>query len=176
MKDEQKLRREIRILLYVVIIGLILSGITAFPIHTEVAYARDLIAYFKLDNSLSQWMETVYKGVDEVHRNYPFIAYGTDWLAFAHLILAILFLGIIKDPVRNIWVLQFGLIACVGIFPLALVAGTVRGIPIYWQLIDCSFGLFGGLVLLICYKKVRNLMTYGNGSAYYLKKPLTIQV
>jgi hypothetical protein len=168
MNDEQKLRREIRILLYVFVIGLIVSGITAFPIHTELTYAHDLITYFKLDNSLSQWMGVVYKGVDEVHRNYPFIAYGTDWLAFAHLILAILFLGIIRDPVRNIWVLQFGLIACAGIFPLALVAGTVRGIPIYWQLIDCSFGLFGGLVLLICYKKVQKLMTIGKESVYHL--------
>src|SRR6188768_2439318 len=118
MKSEQKLKREIQLLLYVFITGLIVSGITAFPIHTELTYAHDLIAYFKLDNSLSRWMETVYEGVDEVQRNYPFMAYGTDWLAFAHLILAVLFIGIIKDPVRNIWVLQFGLFACAGILPL----------------------------------------------------------
>ena len=158
MKNEQKLRREIRLLLRVFVIGLVLSGITAFPLHTELTYAHDLIVYFKVDSSLTQWIDTVYKGVDEVDRNYPFIAYGTDWLAFAHLILAILFLGIIKDPVKNIWVIQFGLIACAGIFPLAIIAGTARGIPIYWKLIDCSFGLFGGIVLAMCYRKVRSLM------------------
>ena len=159
MKEEQKLRREIRFLLYVFIIGLILSGITAFPIHTEVTYAHNMIAYFRLDNPLSQWIETVYEGVNEIDSSYPFIAYGTDWLGFAHILLAVLFVGIVKDPVKNIWVLQFGLIACAGIFPLAFIAGTVRGIPIYWQLIDCSFGLFGGTVLWMCYQKVRNLST-----------------
>ena len=152
-----KLMREIRILLYVVITGLVLSGITAFPIHTELTYAQNIIDHFNLNNSLYQWIETVYKGTNEVDKNYPFIAYGTDWLAFAHLVLAVLFIGIIKDPVRNIWVLQFGLIACAGIFPLAFFAGTIRGIPFFWQLIDCSFGLFGGITLWMCYKRVRTL-------------------
>ena len=29
------------------------------------------------------------------------IAYGTDWLAFAHITIAVAFLGPLKDPVRN---------------------------------------------------------------------------
>jgi hypothetical protein len=95
--------------------------------------------------------------VHEIDTNYPFIAYGTDWLAFAHLVLAVLFTGIIKDPVRNIWVLQFGLIASAAIFPLAFIAGSIRGIPFFWQLIDCSYGLFGGLILWMCYNRVRTL-------------------
>jgi hypothetical protein len=165
MRHEHKLTNQVRFLLWLFIIGLILSGITAFPIHTELAYANDLIVYFKPDNSLSQWVDTVYMGVNEVDKRYPFIAYGTDWLAFAHLILAVLFIGIVKDPVRNIWVLQFGLISCAGIFPLAFIAGTIRGIPIYWQLIDCSFGLFGGIILWICYQKVRKLSTYCTNSS-----------
>lgn len=157
MNSEQKLRREIRLLLYIFMAGLLLSGITAFPLHTELTYANDLFTYFKLHNSLSLWFDTVYTGVDEVDKKYPFIAYGTDWLAYAHLILAVLFIGILKDPVKNIWILQFGMIACVGIFPLAFIAGSIRGIPFYWQLIDCSFGLFGGVVLWKCYRKVRIL-------------------
>lgn len=159
MKDEQKLRREIRILLYIFIIGLVVSGITAFPIHTELTYAHNMIASFHLNNSLSQWIETVYTGVNEVNTHHSFIAYGTDWLAFAHLVLAVLFIGIIKDPARNIWVLQCGLIACGGILPLAFIAGTIRGIPLFWQLIDCSFGLFGGIILWMCYSRVRMLLS-----------------
>jgi hypothetical protein len=155
--SEQKIRREIQILLYVFIIGLVASGITAFPIHTELNYAHDLIAHFNISDSLSMWIESVYHGVDEVDKKYPFIAYGTDWLAFAHLILAVLFAGIVKDPVRNIWVIQFGLIACLGIFPLAFIAGTMRGISFFWQLIDCSFGLFGGIILWMCYRRVKLL-------------------
>ncbi|SCF41963.1 hypothetical protein [Micromonospora mirobrigensis] len=32
--------------------------------------------------------------------------YGTDWLAFAHLVLAVAFWGPLRDPVRNVWVVQ----------------------------------------------------------------------
>lgn len=155
----EKLIREIRILLYVFVVGLIVSGITAFPIHTQLSCAHNLIASFHLNNSLTQWIDAVYKGVDEVDRNYPFIAYGTDWLAFAHIVLAVLFIGIIKDPVKNIWVIQFGLLACAGIFPLAFIAGNVRGIPFFWQLIDCSFGVFGGIILWMCYARVKRFLS-----------------
>ena len=144
---------------------LFLSGITAFPIHAELVYAHDLIAHFKLNNSLSSWIETVYRGVSEVDKDYPFIAYGTDWLAFAHLVLAVLFAGIVKDPVRNIWVIEFGLIACVGIFPLAFIAGAIRGIPFFWQLIDCSFGLAGGILLWMCYTRVKRLSLLSQASS-----------
>ncbi|MGC1242930.1 MAG: hypothetical protein WA874_15175 [Chryseosolibacter sp.] len=161
--DYQKLRREIRMLLYVFVSGLVVSGITAFPIHAELAYAHDLIAHFNMNNSLSRWIETVYQGAHEVDKNYPFIAYGTDWLAFAHLVLAVLFAGILKDPVRNIWVIEFGLIACAGIVPLALIAGAIRGIPFFWQLIDCSFGLGGGIVLWMCYTRVKRLSLLPKG-------------
>jgi hypothetical protein len=163
--NEQKLKRQIRILLYIFITGLAVSGITAFPIHTELAYAHNLIASFQLNSSLTQWIDTVYKGADEVDRNYPFIAYGTDWLAFAHIVLAVLFIGIIKDPVRNIWVIEFGLIACAGIFPLAFIAGSIRGIPFFWQLIDCSFGVFGGIVLWMCYKRVKEVASMPTSKA-----------
>lgn len=152
-----KLNKEVRILLYIFVAGLLVSGLTAFPIHTELTLAHDLIAYFKMDNALSRWIEKVYHGVAQVDSKYPFIAYGTDWLAFAHIVLAILFAGIINDPVRNIWVLKFGLLSCAGIFPLAFIAGTIRGIPFFWQLIDCSFGLFGGVILWMCYSRVKKL-------------------
>lgn len=155
--NEKKLKREIRILLFVVVAGLTLSGLTAFPIQTQLAYAADWIRYFEMDNTVANWLNVVYKGVQEVGEKYPFIAYGTDWLAYAHLILAILFAGVVKDPLRNIWVIEFGLIACVGIFPLAFIAGAVRNVPFFWQLLDCCFGVFGGVVLWLCYVRVRKL-------------------
>ena len=80
--------------------------------------------------------------------NYPFLLYGTDWLAFAHLMIAVAFVGLYRDPVRNRWLITFGMIACVGILPLALICGPLRHIPFYWQLIDCSFGVFGLVPLL----------------------------
>jgi len=58
-------------------------------------------------------------------------------------------------------VLIFGLIACAGVIPLALIAGQIRGIPIYWRLIDCSFGVFGAIPLLLCLRWVRQLGPIG---------------
>jgi|GEM_PF-4312585 len=52
-------------------------------------------------------------------------------------------IGVLRNPVRNKWVIEFGIIACVMVFPLALMAGAVRGIPIWWRLIDCTFGVAG---------------------------------
>jgi hypothetical protein len=40
------------------------------------------------------------------------------------------------------------LIACVAVIPLAFIAGPLRGIPMFWRLIDCSFGIGGALPLL----------------------------
>ena len=136
-------------------IALVLSGITAFPIETELNIAIKHLNSFPL--FVQKWLLLVHNGVSETNKNYPFISYGTDWLAFAHIVIAIAFLGPLKDPVKNIWVIQFGIIACVLIVPLALIAGPIRGIPFYWQMIDCSFGVFGFIPLYICNNKIRQL-------------------
>ena len=66
-------------------------------------------------------------------------------------------LGVLRDPVRNIWVVEFGMIACVMLIPLALIAGQVREIPFGWRLIDCSFGGFGIVPLAICRREIKRL-------------------
>jgi hypothetical protein len=66
------------------------------------------------------------------------------------LVIAIAFIGPYIDPVRNKWVITFGLIACGGVISLALIAGHVRGIPLGWRFIDCSFGIFGAVPLVLC--------------------------
>jgi hypothetical protein len=52
---------------------------------------------------------------------------------------------------------KVGLVACAGVIPLALICGPIRGIPFYWRLIDCSFGIFGAIPLLICLKLISRL-------------------
>jgi hypothetical protein len=83
---------------------------------------------------------------------FPFLFYGTDWLAFGHFVIAIAFIGTLKDPVRNRWLFDFGLIACALVIPFALVMGGVRGIPLWWRLVDCLFGIFGAVPLWLCRK------------------------
>ena len=141
--------RSIRIWLTIFIVGLILSGITAFPLVHETAWlARVLHAHPILPAGIIAWIDRVHAALADQATRYSFLAYGTDWLAFAHLVIAIVFLGPLVDPVRNKWVLQFGVIACLCVFPLALIAGPIRGIPPLWRIIDCSFGVFGAIPLL----------------------------
>ena len=151
--------RRIRIWLAVFIAGLVLSGITAFPLQTEL---RWLVAVLRTSffhgaaqsTGLQPWIECVSQALNNTNANYPFLAYGTDWLAFAHLVIAVAFIGPFIDPVRNKWIITFGLIAGAGVLPLALIAGQIRGIPIAWRLLDCSFGVFGCVPLIISMQSI----------------------
>ncbi|MGC4037340.1 MAG: hypothetical protein QM764_15375 [Chitinophagaceae bacterium] len=135
-------------------ITLALSGITAIPAETELGL---LCEYFSTDSALGRWLHTVYQGVYETNIKYPFIAYGYDWLAFAHIVLAILFIGPLRNPVKNKWVIEFGMIACVLIIPFAMIAGYFRSIPVGWRLIDCSFGVIGLIPLKIVLNGIKRL-------------------
>lgn len=153
---ERKTIQLIRRLLFVFFIILFLSGLTAIPVIAELSF---LLKVFSSPTQFHNWLERVLSAYKNVNNDAPFLLYGYDWLAFAHFVLALLFIGPLRDPVKNIWVIQFGLICCVLIFPYAFIAGSFRGIPIGWRLIDCSFGLFGFLPLWICYTKTRTLIT-----------------
>jgi hypothetical protein len=155
-KNEPQLKKRISRRLILFIVALCLSGITAFPLVTEINILRHIPAYLTMP-FISDWIETVYNGIKTTEENYPFMAYGTDWLAFAHLVIAVAFWGPLKDPVKNIWVIQFGRIACVMIFPLAFICGGIRGIPFWWQCIDCSFGIVGYALLTLIYRDIENL-------------------
>jgi len=144
------------------IFALIVSGITAFPLQREldaVAAARglDRVAATDASNSFDHWILTVRDGLRESYARHPWLAYGTDWLAFAHIVIAVFFIGPLVDPVRNVWVLRAGVIACMLVIPLALFCGALRQIPFGWRLIDCSFGVIGVIPLSYCLKLVRTL-------------------
>lgn len=138
------------------VICLCLSGITAFPLLRELTFLHDKVLPYS-PSFVQYWINKVYDGIKTINTSYPFMAYGTDWLAFAHLVIAIAFIGPYCDPVRNIWVIQFGRIACFMIFPLAFICGGIRGIPFWWQLIDCSFGVVGLVLLTIIYRNIQKL-------------------
>lgn len=161
--EPKQIRKRVRIILGFFIVALFLSGLTAIPISREMAWLDDTLGvgsdFASSCPELATWITHVNDGVQETSINYPFMAYGTDWLAFGHFILALAFIGPLRDPVKNVWVIQLGMIACVLVVPYALIFGYVRGIPLYWRLIDCSFGLFGILPLWVAYGYVRKLET-----------------
>jgi hypothetical protein len=153
IRQDQHLCR-IRIWLAIFIAGLVLSGVTAFPLATELRWLVYLLHTSQIESiaqstGLLEWVERVNRALATTDASYPFLAYGTDWLAFAHLAIAVAFIGPYLDPVRNKWVITFGLIACTGVIPVALIAGQMRGIPLAWRRIDCSFGVGGSVPLLI---------------------------
>ncbi len=151
MQNLQKVRRRYRTVMLLFIAGLVLSGLTAFPLLLELNILVTLTGGNPPDGEgLAWWILHVRDGLAESYARYPWIAYGTDWLAFGHLVIALFFVGPLRDPVRNEWIVTAGLIACGGILPLALICGQIRGIPFYWRLVDCSFGVFGAIPLLYC--------------------------
>ena len=108
----------------------------------------------------------------ETNTKYPFMAYGTDWLAFGHFVIAVSFIGPLRDPVKNVWVIEFGMIACVLVVPFTLGMGAVRGIPLGWRLIDCSFGVFGIIPLWFCRKYIRELASQSPQTNFGAKRHL----
>ncbi len=146
--------KKIRRLIIIFIIGLILSGITAFPLETELQLLNN---WLPSSIPVHDWIEKVYNGLVETNTKYPFMAYGTDWLAFAHIAIAVFFIGVWKDPLKNIWIIEASMIISVMILPLAFIAGSIRGIPFYWQLIDCSFGFFSLAILIPVRKMIEKL-------------------
>lgn len=157
MPNELIIKQKIKRLIWFFIIALLLSGITAFPIQTEMEYVAKLLNALGIEGSIKSWYMEIKNGLDSIYAQYPFIAYGTDWLAFAHIVIAIAFIGPLRDPVKNIWVIEFGMIACVLVVPLALICGPIREIPFFHQLIDCSFGVIGFIPLFICRRLIKQL-------------------
>ena len=156
-----------RLVLGFFVIGLILSGLTAFPLLTEL---RLLASWLGITNpadyanltGLQHWIAHVLFGLEQTAAHFPFLAYGTDWLAFGHLCIAVFFIRPLFRPLESDWVLQCGLVCCAGVIPLALVAGQVRGIPLYWRMIDSSFGVLGAIPLLYCLRLTRQMRAAAN--------------
>jgi hypothetical protein len=160
------LERRIRLWLVFFVVALALSGLTAFPLETETRWLYEIVSSPRLPfaerwPALVGWVHLVQQAVADANTRYPFMAYGTDWLAFAHLVIATAFWGPIRDPVRNRWVIDWAMLACVGVVPLAVICGEVRGIPWFWRAVDMSFGVFGIVPLLIVRRDIRALESLG---------------
>lgn len=144
------------------IIALVLSGLTAFPLQWELEllsrwFGASADAMPPQHTGLVHWLVKVRNGLRATYAEHEFMAYGTDWLAFGHLAIAVFFIGPWRSPVRNIWVIQAGMVACLGVVPLALICGPLRGIPLYWRLIDCSFGVLGIVPLWLVWRWTKQL-------------------
>lgn len=151
----------IRIWLVFFSTALIISGVTAIFAREGL---RLLSPLFSQGSALkifwpfmAEWLSHVYQAIEETYDKYPFLAYGYDWLAFGHFIIAIPFIMAVGDPRRYSWVITYGIIACLLVIPFALVCGAIRSIPLFWRVVDTLFGIGGLFVLLILRKQLRIL-------------------
>lgn len=162
MTDEARLLRRLRRWTAFIIAGLVLSGLTAIPIRTQFdlgarLFSTDFTAGGRMPGFIAQWLSHAYRGVVATDEAAPFVWYGTDWLAFGHVVIAIAFVGAWRDPVRNRWLYQFAFIAGALVVPWALAFGALRGIPIWWRAIDSLFGLGAMLPAWACLRWVGQL-------------------
>ncbi|HQW86419.1 MAG TPA: hypothetical protein PLH93_04495 [Flavobacteriales bacterium] len=145
MRDHHHIRREIGIWIVFFIGALWLSGITAVPLEWGTAWLADLTRNWP--GPWHAWAQRSADAVAEVAARHAFLLYGTDRLAFAHVVIGIAFFGPLRDPVRNAWVIERGLWCCLLVLLLAFLWPPVRGIPFFWRCVDASFGVLGALPL-----------------------------
>lgn len=147
-----KTERKIKIGLTSFIVLLILSGITAFPIQTEISFLFENRMIFPL--YMVHWIEELERVISKTPE---VVFYGTDWLAFAHIMIALFFIPLYKNPVQYQVNLKMGMLACIFVFPLAFICGPIRNIPFFHQIIDCSFGVFGFIFLAYINRQINFL-------------------
>src|SRR5438093_684904 len=161
MEHVVRLKRRVRVVTGLFILALVVSGLSAIPLESEIGLLTKL---FGVQSSpavpntvVVAWLLKVHSAIVETNTKFPFLAYGMDWLAFGHFVIAIAFVGALREPVQNRWLFDFGLIACVLVVPYAMICGALRGIPLFWRLIDCSFGVLGCLPLWLCRSWVKEI-------------------
>lgn len=163
MAHKIALQRRIRFLLLFFIFALGVAGLTAIPLRWELALLNRWFGIhsflMQIWPSMSVWISRVNDTVQNGYGTYPLLAYGTDWLAFGHVVIAVAFIGPLRDPVKNLWVIEFGMIACLLILPWAIIFGMVRDIPFMWTMIDISFGVFGMIPLWIARTDILHLQS-----------------
>lgn len=147
----------VRVLLGIVAFGLLVSGLTCYFLEWEVRFVTqvvwggspDTIPFMAEEYKL---LVKVGEGLKVLMRDYPEFMLGTDWLGFAHVILAILFAGAMPDPVRNIWIVRFGIVSAVLVVPSAWLFGYMRGLPAIHYFVDASFGIGAVIPLILAHR------------------------
>ncbi len=151
MKDLKRAK----LMIGIVVFGLLVSAITIWPAIFELKLAVRMIwGDAEPTSVLHGFVVQAIHGLEAMEANYPFMMYAHDWLAFAHIVLAILFAGAIRDPIRNIWIVQCGLIMCALIPVLAAICIPMRGIPWIWFCFDFAFAPGAALPLWIALRDI----------------------
>jgi len=154
--------RIIRLMLAIVAVGLTLAGLTTFWLPWEVTKLLDIVfdrssTSIPFFSSEYQLLVQVEKGLQYLQTSFPQFFLGTDYLGFAHIMFALLFIGAMGDPLKNKWVIQFGMIAAVVVIPCAFLFGFVRGLPFIHYLVDASFGIGAVIPFFVAMREMKKV-------------------
>ncbi len=89
-----------------------------------------------------------------------FLLYGLDWFGYAHIIVALAFIGPLRDPIKNIWVIEFGIIVSLLALPVSFILGYQSEIPIWWSLVDYLFAIISTALLLHIKQLIHRMEEY----------------
>ncbi len=149
-------------MLALAIAGLVITALIAFPVVTNSQYllamAGEDTVFGRYFPEMGKWVSLAVRGIQDTEASYPFLFYMSDWMVFAHLVVAAFLYGAFIEPARNVWIIQVSIWTCLAVIPFALIAGEVRHIPLFWRLIDCSFGV---ICIVPLYFSLRWLTRYG---------------
>jgi hypothetical protein len=135
--------------------ALIVSGLTAVPLEPGTRWLAEITTTWS--GPWHAWAQQAADAIADIAAHHYFLFYGTDWLAFAHIVIALAFAGVLRDPVRNKWIVQWGLISCALVPVLAFAWAPVRGIPFFWRCVDASFGVVGAVPLWAVLKRIERM-------------------
>ena len=75
------------------IFGLVVSGLTAIPLETELTVLERLAG--QGTDGFAGWIHRVGDALRETNAKFSLLAYGTDWLSFGHVVIALAFIGVV---------------------------------------------------------------------------------
>lgn len=68
--NEKELLLRIRLVISAFVIGLVLSGLTAFPLETELRYLNEHSTMFP--DSVKEWLKVIYHALHTTNSQFPF--------------------------------------------------------------------------------------------------------
>lgn len=93
-QEEKKVLLKLRLWIAFFMVALVLSGVTAFPVETEL---KTLCSVAGLDSAtvndypaIFGFLYSIKESIVELNQTTPQLSYGYDWLAFAHLVIALI--------------------------------------------------------------------------------------
>ncbi len=143
----------IRLCLALLMAGLLFSSLPGFFPLNGTKWILGLLArtsHFGDGTPLFTWFLGTRQALMATSLTARFLFYATNRDGLSRILFALLFLGPYRDPVRNRWVINFGLLSCAALVLFAFVAGEIQGMPFLWRCADAAFALLCALPLLLC--------------------------